>query len=254
MNRAILKPALWLAALLLLAAYLALTMPSHAADKSELEKLQKEVLGVTVQLNGNCSGTVIYSNRDKESGDVTTLILSAGHCAIDKDADQRIEFPVYQDNEVVKKDAYVRKMLGVYFNADLSLWKLKDKQTFFPNVAKLAPEKPTLLMGEDVWTVGYPLGGVLTITKGLFGSKETNDFAKPGTVYYRATPDIAPGSSGGALYHKNDAGDFELLGVTTAMARGYPYFAMYTGISDIYAYLKVAQPDIVIPPKEAAKP
>jgi hypothetical protein len=92
---------------------------------------------------------------------------------------------------------------------------------------------------------------VLTITKGLFGSKETNDFAKPGSVYYRATPDIAPGSSGGALYHKNDAGDYELLGVTTAMARGFPYFAMYTPISDIYAYLKVAQPDIVIPP---AKP
>jgi V8-like Glu-specific endopeptidase len=249
MSRIVLKPALWLAALLCAALFSAVGI-AHASDKAELEKLQKEVLGVTVQLNGNCSGTVIYSNRDKVSGEVTTLILSAGHCAIDKDADQRIEFPVYQDNEVIKKDAYVGKVFGVYYNADLSLWKLKDKQTFFSNVAKLAPEKPTLLMGEDVWTVGYPLGLGLTVTKkGLFASKETSDFAKAGTVYYKATPDIAPGSSGGALYHKNDAGDYELLGVTTAGMRGFPYYGLYTPVSDIYAYLKVAAPDIVIPPK-----
>jgi S1-C subfamily serine protease len=230
-------------AILLFCVLWILTAPASAADRAELEKLQKEVLGVTVQLNGNCSGTVIYSNRDKESGDVTTLVLSAGHCAIDKDADQRVEFPVYQANEIVKRDAYVGKVYGVYYNADLSLWKLKDKQTFFANVAKLAPEKPALMMGEQVWTAGYPLGGVLTVTTGLFGSLETSDFDKPGRVYYRATPDIAPGSSGGALYHKNDAGDYELLGVTTAGARGFPFVALYTPISDIYAYLKVAAPD-----------
>lgn len=120
MSRIVLKPALWLAALVFAAVFSAIGM-AHAADKADLAKLQKEVLGVTVQLNGNCSGTVIYSNRDKESGEVTTLILSAGHCAIDKDADQRIDFPVYQDNEVVKRDAYVGKILGIYFNADLSL-------------------------------------------------------------------------------------------------------------------------------------
>ena len=120
MSRIVLKPALWLAALVFAAVFSAFGI-AHAADKAELAKLQKEVLGVTVQLNGNCSGTVIYSNRDKVSGDVTTLILSAGHCAIDKDSDQRIEFPVYQDNEIVKKDAYVGKVFGVYFIADLSL-------------------------------------------------------------------------------------------------------------------------------------
>src|SRR5437868_7306487 len=150
MTRIVLKPAYWLAALVCAVLFSAIGI-AHAADKADLEKLQREVLGITVQLNGNCSGTVIYSNRDKVSGEVTTLILSAGHCAIDKDADQRIEFPVYQDNELVKKDAYVGRIEGVYFKADLSLWKLKDKQTFFSNVAKLAPEKPTLLMGEDVW-------------------------------------------------------------------------------------------------------
>lgn len=253
MSRIVLKPAYWLAALVFAAFFCAIGI-AHAADKSELEKLQKEVLGVTVQLNGNCSGTVIYSNRDKVSGEVTTLILSAGHCAIDKDSDQRVEFPVYQDNEIVKKDAYVGRVYGVYFNADLSLWKLKDKQTFFPNVAKLAPEKPVLMMGEDTWTAGYPLGAALTVTKGLFISKETNDYDKPGRVYYRVTTDIAPGSSGGGMYHKNEAGDYELLGVTTAGMRGFPYFGLYTQISDIYAYLKVAAPDVVIPPsKDAAK-
>lgn len=244
------------AAILLFIALWIFTAPAHAADKAELEKLQKQVLGVTVQLNGNCSGTIIQSKRDDVTGEVKTLILSAGHCAIDKEADQRIEIPVYQANEIVKRDAYVGRVEGIYFGADLSLWRLKDKQTFFPNVAKLAPEKPVLLMGEDVWTAGYPLGGVLTITRGLFGSLETSDFDKPGKVYYRATPDIAPGSSGGALYHKNDAGDYELVGVTTAGARGFPYVALYTPLSDIYAYLKVAAPETVAAPgpAKAVKP
>jgi hypothetical protein len=173
------RPIHWVAGMLALAVLCAAGM-SQAADRAELEKLQKQVLGVTAQLNGNCSGTIIYSDRDKESGEVTTLILSAGHCAINKDSDQRIEIPVYQSNEIVKRDSYVGRVYGVYYSADLSLWRLKDKQTFFPNVAKLAPEKPALMMGEDVWTVGYPLGGVLTITRGLFGSVETSDYDKPG--------------------------------------------------------------------------
>jgi hypothetical protein len=153
-----------------------LSAPSHAADKAELEKLQKQVLGVTAQLNGNCSGTIIYSDRDKESGEVTTLILSAGHCAINKDSDQKIEIPIYQANEIVKRDSYVGPCVWCVLQRRSQPVALKDKQTFFPNVAKLAPEKPTLLMGEDVWTVGYPLGGVLTVTRGLFGSVETSDF------------------------------------------------------------------------------
>jgi hypothetical protein len=33
--------------------------------------------------------------------------------------------------------------------------------------------------------------------------------------------------------------------------RGFPFYGLYTGIGDIYAYLKVAAPDVVIP--EAAK-
>lgn len=41
--------------------------------------------------------------------------------------------------------------------------------------------------------------------------------------------------------------------MTTAGMRGFPFYGLYTPISDVYEYLKVAAPDIVIPPKADAK-
>lgn len=240
-----LSPKLWTLLLVGLAFIFASFTYVYAADSVELAKLQRQVLGVTVQMNGNCSGTIIRSQRDQKTGEVQTLILSAGHCAIDKDADQFADVPVYQNNQIVKKERYIARVLGVFYDGDLSLFVLKDKQTYFPFVAKIAPENAPLYMGEEVWTVGYPLGMSLTITEGLFGAIETNDFAKSGSEYYRATPDIAGGNSGGALYHKNAEGDYEMLGVTTAGMTGLPFIALYTPLAKIRQYLSVAAPDVL---------
>jgi hypothetical protein len=214
-----------------------------ASPPPELEKLQKEVLGFTAQLNGNCSATLVYSDRDKKSGDVTTLFLTAKHCVADAgDSDQVVDIPVYQNSRIVKKDRYIAKVHGKYYKADLALVELKDRQTWFERVGQMADAKVQLFMGEPTWTVGYPLGQSLTITAGMFTSFETVDYPSPGVEYFRATPDIAPGNSGGALWHQTVTGDYELIGVTTAGYRGLPYMALYTPITDIRAYLDVALP------------
>lgn len=233
-------------ATLIAAALMAATaMPVYAG------KLQDQVLSHTAQLNENCSATLIWSDRDKESGDVTTIFLTAKHCV--SGAGERnmvVDMPVYQDNRVVKKDRYIARLRGQYYKSDLALVELKDKKTYFGSVARIAPPGGVPEMGDQVWTVGYPLGLQLTVTAGLFGSRETLDSFKPGDEFFRATPDVVGGNSGGAMYRMNPAGDYELIGVTAAAHQMYSFLAFYTPIDQIHDYLKVALPEAVGVKKE----
>ena len=213
------------------------------AAPAGVDKLQKQVLVHTAQLNNNCSASLVYSGRDQVTGLVKTILLTAKHCVAGQKSDMKVEFQVYQNNRIVKRDQYIARVAGEWYKGDLALLELRDKQTYFANVAKIAPDKTELFMAEDVWTVGYPLAMSLTITRGLFGGLETQDFNGPGMEYYRATPDIAGGNSGGALYHQNAAGDYEIIGVTTAGVRGNPFVGLYTTVIDIREYLKIALPE-----------
>lgn len=209
---------------------------------------QEEMLGVTVQLNGNCSGTLIYSDRDKKTGDVDTYILTAAHCVKGSESkNMTVDIPVYQENRVVKRESYVAKYKTKSFSADLAVVELIDKKTYFDKVATLPGEKISIEMGDRVYTVGYPMGLGLTITEGLFSSYDSINFPKRNedTEYYRATPDIIGGNSGGALYHKRPDGKYELIGVTTAGIRGAPYMGFYTPAKKIRDFLKTAAPKAI---------
>lgn len=217
---------------------LAAIVPASAGN------LQDQALSLTAQLNENCSATLIWSDRDKESGEVTTVFLTAKHCVAGKDkADMVVDIPVYQKSRVVKKDRYIGRVRGQYYKADLALVELKDKQTFFASHAKIAPADGIPAMGEPVWTIGYPMGLQLTVTTGLFGSLETIDFPSTGIEYFRATPDVVGGNSGGSMYRRTSEGNFELIGVTTAANRNHSFMAFYTPIEPIRSYLKFALPE-----------
>lgn len=234
-------PIAWLLFLVGVAFLFLSTAYVYAAD---YDKMQKEMFSPTAQLNENCSATLIHSSRDAKSGDVTSIFLTAKHCVTGKKSDMSVDLPVYQKNRIVKKERYIARVRGEYYAGDLALVELKDKQTLLEPIAKIAPEGTELFMGEDVWTLGYPLAWTLTVSKGLFGGLETSDFASPGLEYFRATPDIAGGNSGGALYH-NGGSRYELIGVTTARARSDSFIGLYTPLEVIHAYLKVALPDAV---------
>jgi len=225
-----------------IAAAFAVVAPAMAGN----DNLNEQVLAATVQLNGNCSGTVIYSRRDEKSGDVKTVVLTAGHCVSSVMAkDQDIDFPVYAGNRVVKKERYIGRVLGRYYKRDLALVVLKDKDTLFSKVAKISDAEPSVSMGDQVVTVGYPGGMGLTITEGLFGSYETVDYPYDGVEYFRATPDITGGNSGGAMYQVTAAGDYKLIGVTAAVWRCCSFMGLYTPASDIHEYLKTALPQAI---------
>ena len=221
------------------------TQTTVSAVDAGLAKMQDQMLAPVIQLNGNCSGSIIYSDRDDKTGDITTYVLTARHCVKgNADKDMAVDVPQYQKMRIVKKDRYIARVKAQDSRADLALLELKDKQTFIAHTATIAPEGSLFVMGEPVWTVGYPLGMALTITGGYFGSIETVDYPRDGVEYFRATPDTAPGNSGGSLFHRDGEGNYELIGVTTAGWRGWPYMTLYTRLADIRNFIGRAAPEV----------
>lgn len=209
-------------------------------------KLQ-DVLAATAQLNKNCSATVIKSDRDEKTGKVETVLITAKHCVEGAgNGEQLIEFPIYKGTHRIGNKDYVGKVKGESYKVDLALVKLLDEDTLFEKVSKLAPAELDAKIGDPVVTVGYPFGLSLTVTSGNFGQTEVIDYPKQGTEYYRATPMIAGGNSGGAMYLKSDAGDYTLAGVTTAVIGGQVggFAGFYTPSYLIHDYLSTALPEL----------
>jgi hypothetical protein len=207
------------------------------------EKLQK-VLEASPQLNGNCSSSLIYSDRDKKTGEVKSVLLTAKHCVADiQNQEMYADFPVYQDNRVVEKRRFMVRVLGTDYKSDLALLQLVDKQTFFESVNKIGPEKLDMAIGDPVITVGYPAGMNLTVTSGLFVGYQSLDWPTDGFEYLRTTPDIMGGNSGGQTFKITKAGDYEQIGVTCGVLKGNPFMGLYTSVNAIRAYLKTALPE-----------
>lgn len=224
---------------------------ASAADLAELPKMNEQMFVPSVQLgnsstDGFCSGTLISSERDQVSGDVETFILTAKHCVTDHKDGGDISVIIHNyntENREINAVDHKAIVYGKSYKSDLALLKLKDKDTFFKTTAKIAPKDTKLVFGQDVWVVGYPLGLSQTLTSGVLGRVET---VEPFSTYsqsrqfYRSTPDIAPGNSGGAMFQKNAKGDYEIIGVATGTIRGFTYINFYSPIEEINEYLSVA--------------
>lgn len=220
---------------------LLLSKPASPAPLSELPKIGEEMFLPSVQLDKNCSGTIIYSDRDKISGKVSTMVLTAKHCT--ESLNQDLEIFIYdynKSNRLVKSNGWTAKVWGQSYKSDLALIKLVDDNTIF-KTAKIAPRSTgeSLIFGQDVFSVSYPLGGSMTFTQGTLGRVENLPYSSS-KEFYRSTPDIAPGSSGSGLF-QNVTGDYELIGTLTAGYRHFSFMNLYTPIEEIHDYLDVAK-------------
>lgn len=218
--------------------------PSLSASTQDLLQMENQIFGPTVRLGEYCSGSIISSERDEVTGKVDTYVLTAKHCTkkIGEESSIQKEFHDKR-NHLTKTEVYNTTTWGQYFGADLAIVKLSDTDTFFPNVAKIAPKgyEESVQFGQDVWVVGHPFGKSMTLTEGVLGFVESDPGFGIGSKFYRATPDIAPGSSGGALYTKDGDGDFVLIGIVTGGAGGFTFFNYFTTLEDINNYLETAR-------------
>jgi Trypsin-like serine proteases, typically periplasmic, contain C-terminal PDZ domain len=209
---------------------------------AKADPLVDQVFGPSVQLGDFCSGEIIHSKRDEKTDKVSTIVLSAKHCVMDDTKKLvTINKAVYDThNRKTGVKTYIAEVLGTSFKSDLAVLKLRDQSYLFTDVAKVAKSDTPLRFGQDVVVVGYPLGRSMTYTEGNLGFVEDNVFSdiSESKQFYRATPDIAPGSSGSSMFTLVD-GEYQIIGVVTGGASQFSWFNFFTPIEEINEYLDV---------------
>lgn len=207
------------------------------------DPLVDQVFTPSVQLGDFCSGEIVYSKRDQESGDVSTVVLTAKHCVLGNEKGLvPINKAIYDNhNRQIGTSTYLSTVLGTSYKSDLALLKLRDKNTLFTDVAEVAPSDTPLRFGQEVVVVGYPMGRSMTYTEGNLGFVEDGVFPdiSQSRQFYRATPDIAPGSSGSSMFTLVD-GKYQIIGITTGGARMFSWFNFFTPVEEINDYLETA--------------
>ena len=190
----------------IMAGFLALTAVCIIADGSsrmyygfDSPDKQSQLLEPSVQINKDCSATVIASDPL-----VGTWLVTAQHCVNGKKTGVINYATTVMDG--------VRFTVDIAYNVvdedvknDLAL--IHTTTTGFA-VAQVATEKPT--EGQDTWTVGYPLGLPRQLTAGFYGL----NMIVGDMDHQRASDLIAGGNSGGGLFIIED-GVYKLVGVTS---------------------------------------
>lgn len=226
------------------------------ATNAKADPLVDQVRTPVVRLDAFCSGTIISSKRDDKTGKVATYVLTAKHCVKDNEKDT---IPIAKDKynglDKAGKTIYDATVYGTSYKSDLALLKLRDDQTFFDKVAKVADKDINLQFGQAVVVDGYPLGLSMTETEGKLGYKEEqpafSDISQS-KMFYRASPDIVGGSSGSGLF-TFDNGEYKLIGVVTGGYQRATYINYFTPIDEIRDYLATALADDFAPKKEEEK-
>ncbi len=230
----------WLSAGLIL---LVITFASSTARAANPEALKRhaEALAPVVQLDRNCSGTVVASAADID-GKVRTLILTAKHCVPGRDEPITVNVPTYVQGRIVSEIAYRATVDEVSYKHDLAVLVLPEGTPVLPHVAKLGAADVALIEGETVWAVGFPKGEVRTLTEGAFGNRQSVKHSGVNggklTEFFRATTNIAGGNSGGALFHQAEDGSYKLIGVASLAWKDATFMAYFVPIDAIRNFLK----------------
>lgn len=220
------------------------------AEGADFKKMQTQAFEPSVQIGKFCSGTIIYSDRDKKTGDVSTAILSAKHCfKRSYSSGDRVIVNVANYDETLRKvseTSYLAELEGSSYKSDLSLLTLLDKDKIFPT-ATVAPEgtEKEVKFADEVVSVSFPMGMSKTFTMGHLGYIENLDGVfsdlSDSDQFYRSTPAVDGGSSGSGLFRQNAKGDYELIGVLTGSATANDFVNLYTPLDEINEYLKTAK-------------
>lgn len=220
------------------------TLPlSSATTDDDMKYLQ--MFTPTVQIGDFCSGAIVQSSRDLETGTAKTVIMTAKHCVPES------ELPVvrihnYDKNRHVSVTSFNVKKVDKCWKSDVAFLELKDADTYLgPSVVfPTAEDIRAFKFGDPVHLVGFPAGKSKTYTVGNIGYvEEIPAFSEYSTSkeFYRASPDLTGGSSGSSLFWKDRMGNYKVMGVTTGQFRGLTFFNYFTPPEEVLECLSSAK-------------
>lgn len=216
---------------------------TYSIPTSHVTTMQ-DMVDASVQIGKYCSGTVI-NDPDLSDGEQMTVI-TAKHCL---DANQgvgsilEVNVPKIVGNEYTGDTTIKVIVKDVSEKSDLIRLEAVKKGEGL-DIPKVDIYKGNPKFGDDVVAMGYPLGLNKTMTKGVLGYTEslmwvfktTCVFPSESCLYQKATPGIAPGSSGGGLFEETDDG-YQLVGVLTGADMRVTFSDFYTPVNEIREFL-----------------
>jgi len=185
--------------------------------------------------NGNavCSGQFVIST-DKED-----VFLTAAHCIESKTSVYSVRKQILNDlREVEYEEIIYLQFDKVLAELDVATLKVKRPELVSFNTVQVASieEGNSLLVGDAVIAVGYPVGEDITITEGLYSAKRMTPLSKWKGLFNRATAPIAGGSSGGGFYAMFD-GQLKLVGTSSASRTEVSFVAIFSLIESVHKVL-----------------
>lgn len=199
------------------------------------EQMDVQIENTNVEVGGVCSGTIISITE--------RIVLTAHHCidqqvveteekTVDKDGNiiiRRIQktLPLsisvntIKDYEIVHKDQYLVKIVGIDKANDIALLQVVDKDWKPAMKVNLAPDGYTLHRGQKVYAVGNP--GIVygnSITEGIISAPERTVNFGPDMDFkmFQHSAGVIGGNSGGSILNE----DGVLIGTLTGGVRGAP--------------------------------
>ncbi|QIG73066.1 putative trypsin-like peptidase protein [Rhizobium phage RHph_N3_19] len=214
----------------------ALTIIALAAFEAKAdEQFTKQALSPVYKIisgQRTCSATSV---KVKGVPDEANTFLTAKHC-IDPDnpRGKLIVETVTENSESTQYYDFTVALVSK--GSDLAGITVAD-QSFHPNKATVA-EVYQAFEGDEVLSVGYPLGSSRVVSKGFLGQKERimhpNGELK---LMQRASTLVDSGMSGGPLYQKTATG-YELIGVASTKSQGNNFMNHFVTLADIKAFIE----------------
>lgn len=194
--------------------------------KDAISPVYKIISGNTV-----CSATSILVKGVEQ----VNTFLTAKHCINPENPTGKLVVETVTDNsETTTFYDYVT--VKVSKNSDLAGIRV-DGKDFHPVKAVIA-DTQLAQEGDEVYSVGYPLGSSRVVSEGFLGQKERIMHPEGGLkLMQRASTLVDSGMSGGPLYQKTPTG-YEIIGVASAKSGANNFMNHFVTLTDIKNFIE----------------
>lgn len=179
-----------------------------------------------------CSATSIKIKGVPETANV---FLTAKHCINPEHPTGKLVDEQITDNSEYTR-CYDYTIVMVSKNSDLAGIRVDDPE--LSTKKAVIADTQEVMEGDEVFSVGYPLGMSRIVTTGLLGQRERG--LQPSgdiKVMQRASSLLDKGMSGGPLYQKTAKG-YEIIGVASTKVGSNDFMSSFVTLTDIKNFIE----------------